>query len=130
MILVDTSVWVDHLRSGEKALVDLLNEGLVLTHPLIIEELACGNLSRRKEILDLFSALPMAPAASHDEILKFIAAERLFGTGLGAVDIHLMASARLARRKIWSRDKALCRAAKRLNLLSVRPRPIRRHPAP
>jgi len=121
VILVDTSIWVDHLRSGESALADLLTEGWVLIHPMVIEELACGNLSRRSEILDLLRALPIASPASHDEILEFISAERLFGTGLGAVDAHLMASARLAHAKIWSRDKALCRAAKRLNLLASTP---------
>jgi len=118
MILVDTSVWVDHLRTGEAGLVTLLNEGSVLTHPFVIEEVACGNLSRRKEVLDLLRALPVAPLAEHEEVLNFIASERLYGRGLGAVDAHLMASARLARAKIWSRDKALSRAAKRLNLLA------------
>lgn len=121
MILIDTSVWVDHLRSGDSGLADLLTEGLVLIHPLVIEELACGNLSRRAEILDLLRALPLASLASHNEILDFITTESLYGTGLGAVDAHLLASARLARARIWSRDKALCRAAKRLNLLASVP---------
>lgn len=94
----------------------MLAEGLVLIHPLVIEELACGNILRRVELLDLLRALPKAPAASHEEALEFIAAERLYGSGLGAVDVHLMASARLGHAKIWSRDKALHRAAKRLNL--------------
>ncbi|MBI4248154.1 MAG: VapC toxin family PIN domain ribonuclease [Elusimicrobia bacterium] len=88
----------------------------MLTHPLVIEELACGNLSRRAELIDLLRALPKAPAASHDEALEFIIAEKLSGSGLGAVDVHLMASARLGHARIWSRDKALHRAATRLNL--------------
>ncbi|HAZ07049.1 MAG TPA: VapC toxin family PIN domain ribonuclease [Elusimicrobia bacterium] len=116
MILVDTSVWADHLRETEPRLVVLLNEGSVLAHPFIIEELACGNLPHRQETLDLLHALPMAPVAEHAEALDFMAGERLHGTGLGSVDVHLMASARLAGAKVWSKDKALCREAKRLDL--------------
>ena len=118
MILIDTSVWVDHFRQAEPGLVELLKDGGVLTHPLVIEELACGNFSHRKEILDLLRALPVVPQAEHEEILDFIANERLHGTGIGAVDAHLMASARLARAKVWSKDKAFCRAAKKLHLLA------------
>ncbi|MBI2889153.1 MAG: PIN domain-containing protein [Nitrospirae bacterium] len=121
MILVDTSVWVDHLRKGEAGLTDLLAEGMVLTHPLVIEELACGHLSRRAELLDLLHALPAASIASHGEVLDFISDEHLPGTGIGAVDAHLMASARLSRAQIWSRDRAVCRAARRLNLLAPEP---------
>ena len=116
MILVDTSVWADHLRDTEPGLVALLNEGSVLIHPFVIEELACGNLPRRKETLGLLHALPVAPAVEHAEVLDFIASERLHSTGLGSVDVHLMASARLAGAKVWSKDKALCREAKRLKL--------------
>ena len=120
MILVDTSVWVDHLRNGEEGLIELLQEDAVLTHPLVIAELACGNLSHREEIIDLLRSLPAAPLAAHDEVLDFIAAERLHGTGLGAVDAHLLASARLAHASVWSKDRALCRAARRLKLLPER----------
>ncbi|MBI3288211.1 MAG: type II toxin-antitoxin system VapC family toxin [Elusimicrobia bacterium] len=116
MILVDTSVWIDHLRRGEPELAALLNAGVVLTHPLVVEELACGNLSRRGEMLDLLRALPRAPLAEHEEVLEFIAMEGLHGTGLGAVDAHLMASARLARATVWSKDKALMQAAGKLRL--------------
>ena len=116
MILVDTSIWIDHLRRSKGHLVALLNEGLVLIHPLVIEELACGNLSHRVEILGLLRALPTVPVASHDEALAFVTQENLYGKGLGAVDAHLLASARLARSRIWSLDKALTRAAKQLNL--------------
>lgn len=118
MILVDTSVWVDHLREREPRLVGLLSEGSVLIHPSVIQELACGNLSNRKEILELLRSLPEAPQVEHEEVLQFIARERLHGTGLGAIDVHLMASTRLARAKIWSKDKALSRAAKKLNIAS------------
>ena len=117
MILIDTSVWIDHLRHSEAGLVECLKDGAVLTHPLVIEELACGNLSKSKEILDLLGALPPAPRADHEEILDFIANERLAGSGLGAVDAHLLASARLAHAKIWSKDKALTLVAKKLDLL-------------
>lgn len=117
MILADTSVWADHFRESEPGLVTLLNEGAILIHPFIIEELACGNLPRRKEILDLLRALSLAPMADHVEVLDFIASQRLHGTGLGSVDVHLLASARLAGARIWSKDRALCREAKRLNLL-------------
>ena len=115
MILVDTSVWADHLRETDHGLVALLKEGSVLIHPFVIEEIACGNLPHRKEALNLLHALPMAPVAEHAEVLEFIAEERLNGTGLGSVDVHLIASARLARAKLWSKDKALSREAKRLD---------------
>ena len=117
MILVDTSVWADHLRDAEPGLVTLLNEGAVLIHPFIIEEIACGNLPDRKEALELLHSLPGAPVAEHLEILHLIASERLYATGLGSVDVHLIASARLAGAKIWSNDKALSREVKRLGLL-------------
>jgi predicted nucleic acid-binding protein len=116
VILVDTSVWIDHLRTGEARLATLLTEGLVLLHPLVIEELACGNLSRRAELLDLLHALPKPPVASHGEVVALILGENLYGTGIGAGDVHLLASARLGHARIWSRDKALWRAAKRLGL--------------
>lgn len=116
MILIDTSVWADHLREADHGLIALLNEGSVLIHPFVIEEIACGNLPQRKETLNLLHALPMAPVADHTEVLELIVAERLHGTGLGSVDVHLIASARLARAKLWSKDKALSREAKRLKV--------------
>lgn len=117
MILIDTSVWADHLREAESGLVALLNEGSVLIHPFVIEEIACGNLPDREETLELLHSLPGAPIAEHSEVLHLITNERLHGTGLGSVDVHLLASARLAGAKIWSKDKALSREAKRLGLL-------------
>ena len=116
MILVDTSVWVDHLRGTEKGLVQLLVDGEVLTHPLVIEELACGSLARRDEFLELLDALPVAPVAGHYEVLDLIANEQLFATGLGAVDAHLIASARLAGVPLWSKDKKLSHAAARIGV--------------
>jgi Predicted nucleic acid-binding protein, contains PIN domain len=116
MILVDTSVWVDHLRGTEKGLVQLLVNGEVLIHPLVIEELACGSLARRDEFLELLGALPVAPVASHYEVLDLIANEQLYATGLGAVDAHLIASARLAGVPLWSKDKKLSLAAARIGV--------------
>ena len=121
MILVDTSIWIDHLRKGDSALAAHLSAGEVLTHHLIIEELACGHLSHRNEILGLLEALPAAPEASHAEVLGLIAGEGLGGSGIGAVDAHLLASARLANVLIWSRDKALARAARKLGIFAQKP---------
>ena len=116
MILVDTSVWIDHLRKGEQQLVELLNEGEVCTHPFVMEELACGNLTKRSEFLDLISLLPTAVVAEHDEVIGLIADEKLYGKGIGAVDAHLIASARLSFARLWSKDKAICRETDRLGL--------------
>jgi predicted nucleic acid-binding protein len=116
MILIDTSVWVDHLRGTEKGLVQLLVNGEVLTHPLVIEELACGSLARCEEFLELLDALPIAPVAAHYEVLDLIANQKLFATGLGAVDAHLIASARLAGVLLWSKDKKLSNAAARIGV--------------
>ena len=116
MILVDTSVWVDHIRHSESRLVKLLYDGQVLSHAFVIEELACGNLPKRVEFLDLMESLPRAPIAEHHEVLDLIANERLHGTGLGAVDVHLIASAVLGNAAIWSKDKALSRVADKLGL--------------
>ena len=116
MILVDTSVWVDHLRGTEKGLVQLLIDGEVITHPLVIEELACGSLARREEFLELLEALPVAPIAEHYEVLELITNEQLFSTGLGAVDAHLLASTRLAGAALWSKDRALSGAATKIGV--------------
>lgn len=114
MFLVDTSVWVDHLRHGDAELAKRLEEGVVLTHRLVIEELACGSLAGRKEVLSLLETLPRVPEAEHSEFLHFVEKRRLCGTGLGAVDAHLLASAVLARARLWTRDAALARAAERI----------------
>jgi len=119
MILVDTSVWIDHLRQTNRQLVDLLNQGEVAIHPYIVGELACGNLRNRGEILRLLSALPEAPEVEHGEALRFVEAERLHGQGLGWVDINLLASSRLQGFGLWSLDKALAAAAARLGIAGV-----------
>lgn len=111
MTLVDTSVWVEHLRHGRPRLAALLAEGQVLCHPFVIGELACGHLSNRASILHLLGALPAAPLASHDEVLRLVEARRLHGSGLGWVDAHLLASALLARSPLWTLDRRLALAA-------------------
>jgi len=116
MILVDTSVWIDHLRRSEKRLLHLLETGTVLTHPLVIEEIACGHLRDRVEITALLHALPSAPVATHSEVMGLISNKILYGIGIGAIDVHLIASAMLAKGKIWSNDKALIRASTRLHV--------------
>ena len=107
MVLVDTSVWVAHLREGNDDLARLLNKGDVTCHPLIVGELACGNLKNRSEILSLLRSLPMAIEAEHEETLQFIEKNRLMGRGLGYIDVHLMASSVLTRTPLWTLDKRL-----------------------
>lgn len=116
MVLVDTSVWVDHLRRGNPALAELLEDGQVVCHPFVIGELACGNLRGRDEILRLLAALAAAPLAAHDEVLSFVQRERLHGRGLGWIDVHLLASARLMPCPLWTLDKGLKTAAQRLSV--------------
>ncbi|RKX38128.1 MAG: VapC toxin family PIN domain ribonuclease [Verrucomicrobia bacterium] len=115
MVLVDTSIWVDHFRRGHAGLIEQLEEGAVLCHPFVIGELACGNLHNRIEVLDLLQALPMAPVADQDEVLHLLQEWRLFGQSLGWVDAHLLASARLMGYPIWTLDKSLAKAAGEIN---------------
>lgn len=107
MVLVDTSVWVEHFRGGETGLEALLNDGLVSCHPFIVGELACGNLTNRSEILALLLTLPMAISAEHEEVLPFIEKYRLMGKGLGYIDMHLLASAMLTDASLWTLDARL-----------------------
>ena len=117
MILVDTSVWVDHLRTGVAELESLLNGFQVLVHPFVIGEIACGHLRNRTEVLSLLGGLPRAHAATDDEVLFFIKQQRLMGKGIGFIDAHLLASAALTPpAAIWSRDKRLRNAAASLKL--------------
>ncbi|MFL5274624.1 MAG: type II toxin-antitoxin system VapC family toxin [Anaeromyxobacteraceae bacterium] len=112
MTLVDTSVWVNHLRRGEPRLRALLEAGAVLTHAAVIGELACGNLTRRSEVLSSLSALPRATHASDDEALAVIERHRLHGRGIGWVDAHLLAAALLTKCALWTQDAALEAAAR------------------
>jgi predicted nucleic acid-binding protein len=105
--LVDTSVWVDHLRHDNDDLRALLNRGDVLCHPFIIGEVACGSIRNRVEILDLLRALPAALIAEHDEVMEFLQQKRLYGRGLGWIDVHLLASASLTKATLWTMDRPL-----------------------
>src|SRR5215208_7417895 len=117
MILVDTSVWIDHLRSSDVALSAALERSEVATHPLVIGELACGNFRNRRELLDLWANLPIPPRATDDEALAFIDRHRLMGSGLGFIDIHLLASTLLGdRTQLWTRDRQLDAVAQRLGV--------------
>lgn len=116
MVLVDTSVWIDHLRQGEPLLVKLLTDGLVLMHPHIRGELACGTLKGRLRILSDLAALPTARTASTEEVLDLIERHRLFGLGLGWIDAHLLASALLSHSRLWTIDKRLHAVSSRLRL--------------
>lgn len=111
MILVDTSVWVYHLRQGDAALADTLQQGQVAMHPFVVGELACGGLRDRAELLGLLQALPALTVATYEEVLIFIEAHALMGRGLGYVDVHLLAAARLADAPLWTRDKRLASIA-------------------
>ena len=117
MVLVDTSVWIEHLRTGHRGLEVLLMEGHVVCHRLIIGELACGFIKNRKEILSLLSALPIATEAEHDEVMSFIDRYRLMGKGLGFIDVHLMASSVLSGTTLWTLDKILKRECARLRIV-------------
>ncbi len=117
MILVDTSVWIDHLRKGAPALAAALEESRVLLHPFVLGELACGNLKNRGEVLRLLSDLPTAPTVTDLEALGFIERRALMGRGIGYIDIHLLASATLAgTARLWTRDKRLAAVAAELGL--------------
>ncbi len=108
MILVDTSIWIDHLRTNDETLTRLLNAGQILSHPFVIGELALGNLRQRNIILDALGSLPKADIATDQEVLSFIDQHSLFGLGIGYIDAHLLVSARLSvGGSLWTRDKRL-----------------------
>lgn len=118
MTLVDTSVWVDHLRRKNTRLESLLDGGLVLIHPFVIGELALGKMRRRPEILDLLAELPQAETAQHSEVLEFVERHGLAGGGIGWVDVHLLVSAALSGVGVWTLDRRLATAAQRLSLFA------------
>jgi predicted nucleic acid-binding protein len=107
VILVDTSIWIDHLRSGSPALATLLQNELVCTHDFVIGELACGNLQNRAEVLGLLQSLPRLSAATENETLFFIEQQHLMGCGIGHIDVHLLAAAVIRDIPIWTKDKRL-----------------------
>jgi predicted nucleic acid-binding protein len=117
VILVDTSVWIDHLRSGDAALVQLLEKRRVLTHPFVVGEVALGNLRGRDEVLGALSNLPQVHVAAESEVLHLIDLEALFGRGIGYVDAHLLAGLRLTPgTRLWSRNRRLVEVADQLGL--------------
>lgn len=117
MILVDTSVWIDHLRSGEPALAAFLEGGQVLMHPFVLGELACGNLENRGELLKLLGDLPASPTATDSEVLGLIEHRDLMGRGIGYIDVHLLAATALADdARMWTHDQRLAAAAADLEL--------------
>jgi len=117
MILVDTSVWINHLRNKDPHLVRLLTGNSVLSHPFVRGELALGNLRQRNEILSALENLPQAPVAFSNEVNFFIEQHALYGLGIGLIDAHLLASARLSgNTRLWTLDKRLLAAANRFNL--------------
>lgn len=120
MILIDTSVWVDHLRADDDGLRRLLDRGEVLSHPFVIGELALGNLRQRDLVLDALAALPRAGIATDQEVMFFIGEHRLFGRGIGYVDAHLLAAVRLtAHARLWTRDRRLNAVAEGLGLAAA-----------
>jgi predicted nucleic acid-binding protein len=114
VILVDTSIWIDHLRATDTGLVELLTQNAVVCHDLVIGEIACGNLKKRKQVLSLLSALPQCPSATHAEIRFFIERHRLMGRGIGYVDASLLAAVILGNCRLWTRDKRLAGIAAEL----------------
>ena len=114
---MDASIWIGHFRRADPTLSDLLEAGEVLTHPLVVGELACGSLPAREEVLGLLQRLPAAPSASDTEALHFIERHRLMGRGIGYIDVHLLAAAALAEgARLWTADARLAAAASRLFL--------------
>jgi predicted nucleic acid-binding protein len=116
MILVDTSVWIDHFRKSDEDLIALLDLNRAMIHPMVIGEIALGQLKRRELVLSSMQELPAAKTASEDEVMAFIDEAKLFGSGIGYVDAHLLASARLSDANLWTRDKRLSLAALKVGL--------------
>lgn len=120
MILVDTSVWIDHLRRHDAMLARLLGEGQVLAHPFVTGELALGNLRNRDTVVNALRDLPQAVVASDEEAIRFIERHALFGIGIGYIDAHLLASVRLTPgASLWTRDKRLLAAGAGLGLIAT-----------
>lgn len=116
LILVDTSIWIDHLRIAGGPLAAVLQTDLVCTHAAVIGELACGSLGNCAEVLALLQSLPRLPAATDSEVLFFIERQRLMSRGIGYVDMHLLAACAMHAARLWSRDKRLAGIAEALGL--------------
>ena len=116
MILADTSVWIELFRRGDRALQDLLDEGKVITHEFVLGELACGPLRDRTGTLRLLRRLPALAPARHEEVMGLVEMNRLHGLGLGWIDMHLLAAARLGQCRLYTLDRRLGEAARRLHI--------------
>lgn len=117
MILADTSIWIDHLRSADKELTKLLNQGQIVIHPFIMAELALGSLRERRETLALLDLLPQSRVARLSEVRLLIEARRLYSLGIGLTDAHLIASVFInSHTHMWTRDKRLRAAAETLGI--------------
>jgi predicted nucleic acid-binding protein len=121
MILVDTSVWIDHLRHGEASLTQALMQMTVGIHPYVVGEMACGNVKNRQEVLQLLQGLPAMRQALDTEVMHLIESKGLMGRGIGYVDAHLCASALLSGAQLWTRDKRLLAVAQELGLACLEP---------
>ena len=116
-VLVDTSIWIDHLRSDDPDFSSLLEQGQIVIHPMVIVELACGNLPNRNEVLRYLARLPRTMVATDDEVLFFIEHHRLMGTGIGYIDAHLLAATLFDRTaQLWTRDRRLMLIADELGI--------------
>jgi predicted nucleic acid-binding protein len=116
VILADSSVWIDHFRRGNGALADALENGLIVSHPFVIGEVACGTIRRRAEILTLLKQLDSTPTVANAEALRLAEERRLMGRGVGWIDVHLLASSLLAHVRLWSLDRRLSAIARELGL--------------
>ena len=117
MTLVDTSVWIEHFRLNDEGLGHLLGAESVFVHPFVIGELAVGKLQPRQQTLARLQRLPQSNVATHEEVLHLIEREGLFGLGIGYIDAHLLAAARLTENTtLWTHDQRLAAAAMRLGL--------------
>jgi predicted nucleic acid-binding protein len=115
-MLVDTTVWVDHLRRGDAVLASLLEHLQVTVHPFVVGEIACGHLKNRRTVVAALRRLPAVPVIAHDEVLKFLEDNKLMGRGLGWVDVHLLVSAMAAGESLLTRDRRLKAAAETFGL--------------
>jgi predicted nucleic acid-binding protein len=120
VILVDTSIWIDHLRSRDETLAERLNRREILIHPYVIGELALGHMDPRAEILTVLQDIPQVATATESEVLHLIESTVLFGTGIGYIDAHLLAAVKLRPgTRLWTRDKRLSAVAARLDLAAT-----------
>ena len=116
MILPDTSVWVEHIRSSNPRLEEFLLDSQIFVHPFVIGEIACGNLRDRAQVLGFFGDLPCAVMAAHSEALRLVEEHRLWGRGITWIDVHLLASSLLTGCRLWTLDRPLREAARKLNV--------------